>query len=141
LKRPYISKTLINKIRTKAKERCGYCQAPPHLLAVKLEIEHIIPLAHGGNSTEKKLWLSCPSCNLYKGSKIKAIDPQSNKQVSLYNPRNQKRSDHFKWSKDGTEIVGVTPIGRATVIALRMNNELSVAARRFWVLLGEFPPG
>lgn len=30
--------------------------------------------------------------------------------------------DHFCWSEDGAEIIGVTPVGRATVVALNMNN-------------------
>jgi hypothetical protein len=77
---------------------------------------------------------------MYKGSKVVAIIPQSGQQVSLFNPRTQKWSIHFKWSQDGTEIIGVTDIGCATINALKLNNELSVVTRRFWVLLGEFPP-
>jgi 5-methylcytosine-specific restriction endonuclease McrA len=140
LKRPYISKALKLRIARQASNRCGYCQAPQHLLIVRLEIEHIIPLSLGGTSHEDNLWLCCSTCNMYKGSKIAAIDPVSHQQVPLYNPRFQKWSIHFKWSQDGTEIIGITDIGRTTIEALKLNNELSVAARRFWVLLGEFPP-
>lgn len=38
------------------------------------------------------------------------------------------------------EIEGVTPIGRATVAALRMNRPLPVRARRVWVAAGMHPP-
>jgi hypothetical protein len=41
---------------------------------------------------------------------------------------------------DGTEIVGMTAIGRATCLALNMNNSLIVEARRRWVAVGWHPP-
>lgn len=140
MKRPCISKDLKNKIVKQANYRCGYCQAPQHLMVVKLEIEHIIPLSQSGNSNEENLWSCCATCNMYKGSKINGIDPEVNRLVPLFNPRHQHWSEHFKWSSDGTEIIGITETGRATVVALKLNNELSVATRRFWVLLGEFLP-
>jgi len=37
-------------------------------------------------------------------------------------------------------IVGLTPVGRATVEALRLNNEIAVEVRRNWVLVGWHPP-
>jgi hypothetical protein len=60
--------------------------------------------------------------------------------VGLFNPRVQAWSDHFKWSQDGAIIVGLTPVGRATVEALRLNNEIAVEVRRNWVLVGWHPP-
>jgi hypothetical protein len=41
---------------------------------------------------------------------------------------------------DGTRIIGRTPVGRATVEALRLNNEVAVEVRRNWVLAGWHPP-
>jgi HNH endonuclease len=35
---------------------------------------------------------------------------------------------------------GLTPVGRATVEALRINNEIAVEVRRNWVLAGWHPP-
>jgi hypothetical protein len=55
--------------------------------------------------------------------------------TSLFNPRTQAWSDHFQWSQDGAIIVGLTPVGRATVEALRLNNEIAVEVRRNWVLV------
>lgn len=140
MKRPRISKKVRDNITTQAKNRCGYCLAPQELLATRLEIDHIIPISKGGKSSEENLWLSCSACNMYKASKVEAIDPISEKIVPLFNPRKQLWSSHFQLSDDMTEISGTTAIGRATVNALKLNNELAVAARRYWVLLGEFPP-
>jgi hypothetical protein len=105
-----------------------------------MHVEHIVPVAAGGASTEKNLWLACPLCNGHKGVQIHAIDPLSGDTVPLFNPREQVWSDHFVWSEDGTQIVGVSPCGRATVAALRLNNAHLLAARRRWVLAGWHPP-
>ena len=60
--------------------------------------------------------------------------------VPLFHPVQQRWRDHFVWSKDDTQIVGVTASGRATVDALRMNNPTIVRARRRWVAAGWHPP-
>jgi hypothetical protein len=47
---------------------------------------------------------------------------------------------HFKWSDDGTEIIGLTASGRATVVALKLNNTFAIEARSNWVSAGWHPP-
>jgi hypothetical protein len=66
--------------------------------------------------TRRKIfWLSCGLCNQYKGIKIKGFDQKSQSFVPLFNPRKQVWKKYFVWSADETQIVGLTPIGRATV--------------------------
>lgn len=60
--------------------------------------------------------------------------------VSLFHPHRQVWEEHFKWSEDGTELVGLTPIGRATIAALKMNCPQLIRVRRMWVKVGEHPP-
>jgi hypothetical protein len=79
-------------------------------------------------------------CNRYKGSQTTGVDPVESERVPLFNPRTQVWRKHFRWSPDGTRILGFTPIGRATVEALRLNNDLAVEVRRNWVLAGWHPP-
>jgi len=122
------------RIRAMAGERCGYCLSPQRLLPWELEIEHIRPAVRGGGDEEENLWLSCRSCNSFKGAQVQAHDPVTNRRVLLFNPRRQKWSRHFKWSPDRTQIIGLTASGRATVVALRLNNMFSVTARREWAL-------
>lgn len=105
-----------------------------------LFIEHIIPLAAGGTDDEDNLWYSCPYCNNHKAAKTSAADPQSGNDVPLFNPRTQNWSEHFAWSNDGLEVVGLTSIGRATVLALQLNAKHFLQARRRWVLAGWHPP-
>jgi 5-methylcytosine-specific restriction endonuclease McrA len=61
----YIPVELDRRIRKAARNRCGFCLSPQHLVMARLEIEHIIPRAKGGTSEESNLWLCCPICNRY----------------------------------------------------------------------------
>lgn len=106
-----------------------------------MHIDHIVPLAEGGTSEESNLWLACAWCNTYKGSITCAVDPENGKAVSLFNPRKQRWSSHFTWSDDGLMVIGLTATGRATVNALRLNNEYVIVARHYWVQAGWHPPG
>jgi hypothetical protein len=135
-----ISKDLDKKVRKASKNRCGYCLAPQILTSHKLEIEHIFPISKGGTSTEENLCLACRHCNLYKSAKIYGFDAVSAKRVRLFNPNLQVWSEHFVWSKDKTSIIGKTPCGRATIYALKLNDELQTTARRVWKLTKLFPP-
>jgi hypothetical protein len=105
-----------------------------------MHVEHIIPLSREGDSDEANLWLACAWCNSFKGAQDRARDPQTAETVPLFNPRIQIWQDHFRWSDDGVEIIGLTPVGRATVIALQMNNEYIATARRQWIVAGWHPP-
>lgn len=107
----------------------------------RLEIEHIIPTAKGGGDEESNLWLACPICNRHKSDKISAIDPETGEEVLLYNPRTQDWNEHFQWSEDGLRVVGLTPIGRGTVIALQLDSDPdAIVTRSYWVEAGWHPP-
>ena len=55
-------------------------------------------------------------------------------------PRRQKWRRHFAWSDEGTWVNGRTACGRATVIALNLNNEIALVVRRNWVSADWHPP-
>jgi hypothetical protein len=131
---------LRQRIREAARDRCGYCLSSQRYVMATLEIEHLIPRAFGGTEDESNLWLSCGLCNRHKGVQTTGIDPLDREQVALFNPRTQEWSKHFRWSSDGTLILGLTSVGRATIEALQLNNELAVEVRRNWVLAGWHPP-
>lgn len=93
-----------------------------------------------GSDELENLCLACELCNQYKWTKTEFNDPQTGQSIALFNPRQQRWSDHFQWSKDGTEITGLTACGRATVAALQLNNSLAVVVRQNWVRAGWHPP-
>ncbi|MBD2593046.1 HNH endonuclease [Nostoc spongiaeforme FACHB-130] len=128
------------RIRTQANNQCGYCRSLQKYVLGILEIEHIVPKAAGGTDDEENLWLACRLCNSYKGIQTYAKDPITNSKVKLFNPRQQKWSDHFTWTDDGSQIVGLTTCGRVTVLALQLNNPYAVVVRQAWVSAGWHPP-
>jgi len=107
----------------------------------RLEIEHIVPLAKGGSDDEGNLWLACPLCNGHKSDRTAGRDPVSGAAVPLYNPRTQSWGEHFQWADGGLRVVGTTAVGRATVHALRLDDDPdAVEVRRHWIAAGWHPP-
>ncbi len=135
-----IPKALRQKITEQARHRCGYCLTSEFVVGAPMEIDHLIPLSFGGPTEENNLWLACPLCNEHKSDRIAALDAQTNATVRLFNPRLEKWDDHFTWSENADRILGITPTGRATVIALNLNRPSLVRARQAWVTVGWHPP-
>lgn len=140
MNRPHISAVVRQRVMEAARYRCGYCQTQQAVVGITLHIEHIIPLAAGGSSEEDNLWLACPTCNNHKGTQTQVIDPETGEATLLFNPRFQIWHEHFVWSADGVTIIGLTAVGRATLMALKMNEAPVQRARRRWVLAGWHPP-
>ncbi|MGV0027371.1 HNH endonuclease [Phormidesmis priestleyi] len=103
------------------------------------EVEHIIPVYRGGADAESNLALACRSCNLRKGTRINSKDPESNTEVRLFNPRLDQWNEHFQAEVESSKILGMTSIGRATVICLDFNNQIQLLARQLWSRLDLFP--
>ena len=116
---------------------CEYCQTCEEMTGQAMHVEHIDP--EGGNKPDN-LCLACSNCNLSKATATRANDPESGEVASLFNPRLQNWNDHFVWLDGGLRVGGSTPIGRATVIRLKMNQERIIKARRRWIEAGVHPP-
>jgi hypothetical protein len=134
-----VPRQLRERVVKAAGYRCGYCRTPESIAGFRLSIEHIIPEAKGGQTVEENPWLACHACNEFKAARIQGRDPKTGRRVRLWNPRRQKWLDHFSWSSDGSQIVGETPCGRATVTALHLNRPELLAARSLWVQVGWWP--
>jgi hypothetical protein len=135
-----ISKSVRQQVINEAGYRCEYCRTSSRLTGMPLVMDHILPSSLGGNDERENLSACCYRCNEFKGAKITANDPVTNESVSLFNPRQQGWLDHFQWANGGTHIIGITAIGRGTVLALRLNNEDVVQARAIWISLSWHPP-
>ncbi|HAI68539.1 MAG TPA: HNH endonuclease [Gammaproteobacteria bacterium] len=136
----YLSTKLRQQIEQDAGHRCGYCLSDETLTGIPLSVEHILPEALGGETIHDNLCLACRPCNEYKGIQIQGIDTETGQKVSLFHPRQDRWHEHFEWSQDGCYMIGKTPIGRATITALRLNRKLLVNARKRWVIVGWHPP-
>jgi len=140
MNRPHISAKLRRLVAEDSGHRCGYCLLDEVLSGVSLAVDHILPLSASGKTERENLWLACRSCNEFKGSKTHAEDSATGQFALLFNPRLQDWNAHFRWSEDKTEIEGLTPTGRATVDAMRLNRPVLVRSRRRWILVGWHPP-
>lgn len=137
--RQRISAPIRRQVAEDAGHRCCYCRSP-EVIGIPMVMEHMIPLAAGGSSDIVNLCLACYRCNEFKGARIEVPDPLSGEMVRLFHPRTQKWSEHFAWSEDSLRVIGLTPYGRATIVALRLNSDRLVGARKLWKLVGLQPP-
>jgi len=128
------------QVRERAGGRCEYCQAAEWLMGIFFTLDHIIPRARDGGDEADNLCLACGSCNTYKHDHTTGVDPETKREAPLFHPRQQRWDEHFVWSDNGTQIIGLTPCGRATVERLKMNHALIVMARAIWVSVGRHPP-
>ena len=117
--------------------RCEYCHFPARLSGLNFQIDHIIAEKHGGPTDAENLALSCIYCNSYKGANLSGIDPVTGEIARLFHPRRDRWDEHFGWQ--GPVLAGRTPIGRATVVVLRINDPTAVALRRLFMRAGAFP--
>jgi len=140
-----IPKSLYEIVRKRAQFRCEYCHYPELLSSAPLSIDHIQPQSLGGNDHPENLALACRRCNERRYNFTTGIDPDTNLETPLFNPRQQTWTDHFVWSSDALRIIGKTAIGRVTCDRLDLNDERREEpfiqnARQQWILSGLHPP-
>ena len=120
-------------VEARAGGACEYCRLLQAATGVTFHLEHVIPRSLGGVTVMSHLALSCPGCNLAKAERTTGEDAQGYIQP-LFNPRDFEPwllgwHLHFVLDRDSGMIVPRTPIGQATVKALRMHDSLRVFAR------------
>lgn len=130
--------SLARHVWQRANGLCEYCQIHQTLDDAPFQIDHVIAKKHGGQTLASNLALSCLFCNTFKGSDISSLEPRTRKLVPLYNPRRHKWERHFRWQ--GAYLAGRTPIGRATIALLRINDEYRVILREALIAERLFPP-
>jgi hypothetical protein len=129
---------LINLVWQRAGNRCEYCHLSIHQMPdLAFEIDHIRAIKHRGPTQAGNLCLACFACNNHKGANLSGYDPVGKQVVTLFNPRRHKWAKHFRW--DGPVLVGLTPIGRVTVIVLEINLDYRVDLRQGLIDEGVFP--
>jgi hypothetical protein len=119
---------------------CEYCLSQTKFSSDPFSVEHITPRSKGGASNLDNLAVACQGCNNLKYNHTEAIDPITGKSAALYHPRQHRWSDHFTWSSDSAQIIGLTPIGRATIERLQLNREGVVNLRQLLHSVHKHPP-
>jgi hypothetical protein len=127
-----------DEVRRRAGSRCEYCLLPASLSKADFEIDHIIARKHGGSDDLSNLAWACFHCNSAKGPNLASTDPMDFSVHRLYHPRKDRWSDHFRW--EGCQIIGLTPIGRATIRCLAIDDPDRLAIFEELFAAGLFPP-
>jgi hypothetical protein len=140
-----VNRATRNLVRTRASFLCEYCHSAEESSSTLFTIDHIVPRSIGGSDELENLALACHRCNNNRYNFVTGIDPETEQEVTLFNPRQQQWFEHFIWSADGLEIMGITATGRGTCDRLDLNdryhNERAIIkARRLWIRAGWHPP-
>jgi HNH endonuclease len=136
----YIPESLKTQVEQTDRQRCCYCLTSQANSGMPMTHDHVLPRSKGGDTSFQNLCLACRTCNEFKSDTTQANDPLTGVPVQLFNPRLQKWTKHFTWNFDSTKVEGLTATGRATIVALRMNNAIIVSARWRWAINGRYPP-
>jgi hypothetical protein len=108
-------------VRERAISTCEYCRRPDWFASGPFVVEHIQPRAKGGDDALENLAYACDFCNGAKYDAVEAIDPTTGQMVPLFHPRYDVWEEHFYLSEDTVTLVGLTSVGRATVVRLGLN--------------------
>ena len=129
----YLSAALRRQLVEADDHRCAYCQTTEAKTGQPMVVDHILPAGQGGQTTFHHRCFACRRCNEYTGPTTGIPDPLPGESVPIFHPRQHAWTDHCAWDAAGIRLLGPTVIGRATIIALNMHNEVSIDARRRWV--------
>lgn len=119
---------------------CEYCRLLQDASGVTFHIEHVRPTSEGGETVFSNLALSCPGCNLAKGSRTTSSDSRGIVR-EIFNPRNYEPwllgwHLHFHLDRKTGRLQGLTPSGEATIQLLRMNDFPRRFARSLQIAAG-----
>ena len=134
-----LSKRVRSTVFSRAQGCCEYCFSQHRFSPDPFSIEHILPKSKGGSNKLDNLALACQGCNNRKYTHVEGIDPVSGGVVDLYHPRQNRWVEHFRWNEDFSLIIGISPVGRATVEKLKLNRKGVVNLRKILFLNAEHP--
>ena len=120
-----ISRTTLDKIRERAEFACEYCEVSETDSGGKLTVDHFQPTSKNGGDEESNLVYCCFRCNIYK-SDYWHNEPN---QIRLFNPRTDKRDEHF-WLSESGKLYALTETGEFTVKLLRLNRQPLISKRQ-----------
>jgi 5-methylcytosine-specific restriction endonuclease McrA len=135
-----IPENLKSAVIERASKCCEYCKSQDKYSPTFFTTDHVIPESLDGKTEFENLAYACFLCNRLKSNKLKIFDNLTQKWIPLFNPRKDIWLDHFAWNEDATKIIGISVIGRCTVIALKLNRDKLVEYRNSIIPFGTHPP-
>ena len=132
-----LTEEIRSQVTSRASWRCEYCLIGEEDSGFPHQVDHIVSRKHGGLSTIENLALSCVLCNRYKGSDIASVDPPTGRITQLFNPRQDRWTEHFRI--EVAQIIPTSSVGRVTVLILKLNATERMAERLLLQDLGRYP--
>ena len=91
----YLTATLRQRLIQADDHRCAYCHTSQANSGSPMVVDHLPPLSKGGVTAFDNLCFACYRCNLFKGSRVTAIDPLSGEMAPLFDARRDRWDEHF----------------------------------------------
>jgi hypothetical protein len=135
--RAYISVQLRQLVIERADNICEYCLVSASDRSSGCQVDHIISVKHGGDSTAENLCYACLFCNLQKGTDLGSINWRSGELVRFFNPRRDLWREHFQL--DGAIIRSTTDIGEVTARILDFNYADRILERQILIENDRYP--
>lgn len=138
----YLSKKIRTLVIDRAKGCCEYCRSQDIFSTQIFSIDHIIPLAKGGNNEEKNLAYSCVKVATTRNGFIQRSLMPLLKRQFLFSIQEYIHNwlEHYSWSEDFLQMIGISAIGRATIDFLKLNRKGVVNLRLATLALEKHPP-
>ncbi len=122
-------------VRNRARNQCEYCQLPQTATPfLTFHVEHIQAKQHVSEDSLDNLALAFPDCNRFKGPNLTSLSSITRKIIRLFHPRNDQWSEHFEY--ESSVLVGLRPIGEATIDLLQINSDEQMKCVLHWVPIG-----
>jgi hypothetical protein len=134
--RSYISAELRRLVAKRADYSCEYCLIVEENTP-SCQVDHIISVKHGGDSTAENLCYACLFCNLQKGTDLGSINWRNGELVRFFNPRRDLWKEHFQL--DGAIIQPTTDIGEVTARILDFNDTDRILERQILIENNRYP--
>lgn len=132
----HIPASLRRVVRQRAADCCEYCHLSQQSQEAVFHVDHVLPLAEGGETNADNLALACVTCSLAKAARTVGQDPTTGELARLFHPRRDQWNRHFEWALNW-QLIGLTTTGRATIRTLRINRPKVVRIRVLLDRLGE----
>ena len=129
-----MSRNIVNElklaVKKRANENCEYCRLPEYVVHHIHEVDHVLPIKHGGITTIENLAVACWRCNRHKGTDVGSFDFETDGALTrFFNPRKDVWTEHFQVLESG-EVKSVTAEARVTVKILQINGAERIEERR-----------
>ena len=132
-----ISPELRRRVAERAYHVCEYCLVHEDDLLLACEMDHVISVKHGGETSFENLANACFHCNRHKGSDVGSIVSAAGVLVRFFNPRSDHWNEHFYFNAGRIE--SSSTIGEATVRILDFNHPDRVLLRKLLANAGRYP--